>query len=55
MNLDKLLARGTVPDFLLRIGIRRLVKQRIKKQNRLSVAERFEYLNNFITFMILFL
>ncbi len=48
MNLDKLLARGTVPDFLLRRGIRRLIKKRIKKQNKLSVEERFEYLNNFI-------
>ncbi|MFW5736969.1 MAG: SAM-dependent methyltransferase [Halanaerobium sp.] len=48
LNLDKLLARGTVPDFLLRRGIRRLIKKRIKKQNKLSVEERFEYLNNFI-------
>jgi len=48
LNLDKLLARGKVPDFLLRRGIRRLIKKRLKKQNRLSVEERFEYLNNFI-------
>ena len=48
MNLDKLLAGGKVPDFLLRKGIRRLIKKRIKKQNKLSVEERFEYLNHFI-------
>jgi len=48
LNLDKLLAGGKVPDFLLRKGIRRLVKKRDKKQNQLSIEERFEYLNNFI-------
>ena len=48
MNLDKLLAAGTVPDFLLRKGIRRLIRKRINKQNKLSTEERFEYLNHFI-------
>lgn len=48
LDLDKLLADGKVPDFLLRKGIRRLIKKRIKKQNKLSVEERFEYLNYFI-------
>ena len=48
MNLDKLLAGGKVPDFLIRKGVRRLVKKRIKKQNKLSIAERFEYLAHFI-------
>jgi cyclopropane-fatty-acyl-phospholipid synthase len=48
LNLDKLLADGKIPDFLLRKGIRRLVNQRFKKQNKLSIEERSNYLNNFI-------
>ncbi|RAK09305.1 cyclopropane-fatty-acyl-phospholipid synthase [Halanaerobium saccharolyticum] len=48
MNLDKLLAQGTVPDFLLRKGIRRQINKRIKKQKRLSIEGRFEYLSKFI-------
>ncbi|MFP4198191.1 MAG: SAM-dependent methyltransferase [Halanaerobium sp.] len=49
LDLDKLLARGRVPDFLLRKGIRRTIKGRVKKQNKLSVSERFYYLNQFIS------
>jgi cyclopropane-fatty-acyl-phospholipid synthase len=48
LDLDKLLAGGKVPDFLLRKGIRRLIKKRAKKQENLSVEEKFEYLNHFI-------
>ena len=48
MNLDKLLANGILPDFLLRKGVQRLVKKRIKKQNELSIEARFNYLFNFI-------
>jgi len=48
LDLDKILAKGNLPDFLLRRGIRRLVKKRAKKQNQLSVEARYDYLNNFI-------
>lgn len=48
MDLDKILADGKVPDFLLRLGIKRLVKKRAEKQNKLSIEARYDYLNDFI-------
>lgn len=48
MDLDHFLARGILPDFLLRKGVQKLIKKRIKKQNKLAVDARFEYLLNFI-------
>lgn len=48
MDLDKILAKGRIPDFLLRKGVRKLVKKRAKKQNKLSIEARFEYLAKFI-------
>lgn len=48
MDLDKLLARGVLPDLLLRKGVQWLVEKRIKKQNKLSIEARFNYLFNFI-------
>jgi len=48
LDLDKILAKGNLPDFLLRRGVKRLVKKRAKKQNKLSVEARYDYLNNFI-------
>jgi cyclopropane-fatty-acyl-phospholipid synthase len=48
LDLDKILAKGKVPDLLLRYGVKRLVKKRVKKQNNLSIEARFEYLNQFI-------
>src|SRR6056297_1637002 len=48
MDLDNLLARGVLPDFLVRKGVQRLIKKRVKKQNRLSIEDRFDYLQKFI-------
>ena len=48
MDLDNLLARGVLPDFLLRKGVRRLIKKRVKRQNELSIEARFDYLQKFI-------
>lgn len=48
MNLDKLLARGVVPDFILRAAIKRIIKKRKKRQEKLSTEARAEYLNSFI-------
>lgn len=48
MDLDKILADGKVPDFLLRLGIKRLIKKRAEKQNKLSIEARYDYLNDFI-------
>lgn len=47
MDLDNILATGKIPDFLLRRGIRRIVKKRIKKQNKLTIEDRFKYLKMF--------
>ncbi|WP_234978120.1 SAM-dependent methyltransferase [Halanaerobium kushneri] len=48
LDLDKILAKGRVPDFLLRRGIRRVIKKRIKKQNQIGIEARFNYLKSFI-------
>lgn len=48
MKLDKLLASARIPDFLLRLAIRILIKKRAKMQAKLDIESRFKYLNNFI-------
>ena len=48
MNLDKLLARGWIPDFLLRFGVRRLLKKRIRDQKISEVEKRQQNKIDFI-------
>lgn len=48
MKLDKLIAAGRLPDFLLRLGVRKLVKKRDKKQSKLAVEALSAYRSNFI-------
>lgn len=49
MDIDDILARGIIPDFLLRRAVRRIVKKRVKSQNKLKVEARFKYLNQFVS------
>jgi cyclopropane-fatty-acyl-phospholipid synthase len=39
-NVDDLIARGLLPDWLIRIGIRRLLRARLQEQSRGSAQER---------------
>lgn len=48
MNLDKILAKGWLPDFLLRYAIRKVLAHKLKKQRIPDVEKRFEKLNQFI-------
>jgi cyclopropane-fatty-acyl-phospholipid synthase len=48
LDLDKILAKGRIPDFLLRRGIRRIIKKRRKKQDQIGIEDRFKYLKRFI-------
>lgn len=49
MDIDKILAKGIIPDFLLRRAVRRIINKRIKSQNKLDIEARFEYLKQFIS------
>ena len=40
MSIDNLMARGLLPDWLIRQGIRRLLRARLREQGRGSAAER---------------
>ncbi len=48
MNLDKLLAKSWIPDFLLRFGVRRRVKSLLKKQRIPAIAKRQQYKSDFV-------
>ncbi|ADQ13684.1 SAM-dependent methyltransferase [Halanaerobium hydrogeniformans] len=48
MNLDKILAEGWLPDFLLRYSIRKLLAHKIKNQQITDVEKRSTKLNEFI-------
>lgn len=39
LSLDPLLAKGLLPDWLIRVGIRRLLKRRIKAESRARVED----------------
>ena len=49
MNLDKILAEGWLPDFMLRYSIRRLLEYKIKNQQIAEVEKRSVKLNKFIS------
>src|SRR5580658_952925 len=40
-NIDSMIARGLVPDWLIRIGIRRLLGERLREEMRGSAEDRF--------------
>jgi cyclopropane-fatty-acyl-phospholipid synthase len=40
-NIDSLMARGLLPDWLIRIGIRRLLRERLREEMRGSSEDRF--------------
>lgn len=48
MFYDHLLEKNKIPDFLLRIGIRRLLKQRLKDENKGSAQAQQTHLNELI-------
>ena len=47
-SLDTLLERGLLPDWVIRIGIRRLLKQRLHEEDRGSVERRQAHLIDFV-------
>lgn len=48
MTLDSLLARGFVPDWAIRIGIRRLLAQRLRAEDRGGLEQERQALSEFI-------
>src|SRR5580693_1420928 len=40
-NIDSLIARGLIPDWLIRIGIRRLLRERLREEMRGNAQDRF--------------
>jgi cyclopropane-fatty-acyl-phospholipid synthase len=40
-NIDSLISRGLLPDWLIRIGIRRLLRERLREEMQGSAEERF--------------
>ncbi len=48
MFYDKLLEKNKIPDFLIRIGIRKLLKQRLREENKGSTLAQQTHLKNLI-------
>lgn len=46
--LDSLLEKDIIPDRLIRFGVRRITERRIRSVNNMDVAEKEDYLMNFI-------
>lgn len=48
MNLDKFLAKGWIPDFLLRLGVRQRLKNKVKQQKIADIEKRRQHKNEFL-------
>ena len=51
MNIDNLLTKNLLPDFLIRFGIRNLLRERLKSEKRENVEEQQDALMELIDFL----
>lgn len=51
MNIDKLLEQGKIPDSLIRMGIRKLNKQRLKEETKEDASAQQEHFQSLVDFL----